>query len=31
VKRNQAGVWFVGAKEDYVSDEDWAASFDGGM
>ncbi|MDA3790399.1 MAG: hypothetical protein PF503_18135 [Desulfobacula sp.] len=30
-KRNQSGIWFAGTKENYVSEEDWAASFDGGM
>lgn len=30
-KRNQTGIWFVGTKENYVSEEDWAASFYGGM
>jgi hypothetical protein len=30
-KRNQTGIWFVGTKENYVSEEDWVSSFDGGM
>jgi hypothetical protein len=30
-KRNKIGIWFEGKKEYYVSEEDCAASFDGGI